>query len=120
MAAEKLCKAYLYSLGVEVGFTHAVVKKHLPTVLMKGPDPQLKQSASKMTRLKQLANHIELLAPALSQRGANPENAEYPWANAKGEPISPLVHKFPLLQNERELTTLLRNIRKAAKTYVAA
>ncbi len=117
MAAEKVCKAYLYSTGVNVGYTHAVVKKHLPAIVQ-NYDPGVRRSPGKIARLKQFAHHVELLAPALEAEGASPDNAEYPWQDRDGSPVFPLDFEFGLLQDEKQITTLLKIIRTAAEAYV--
>ncbi len=71
-----------------------------------------------MARLKELAHRIELLAPALDSNGASPDNAEYPWPDMQGEPVSPLDFPFDLLQDEREIASLIKIISRAAHEYV--
>ncbi len=41
-----------------------------------------------------LAHEIEILAPALSQGGPNPE---YPWADKSGRIYAPADYEFPLI-----------------------
>ena len=117
MAAEKVCKAHLYAVGEEVGFTHAVVRKYLP-VLVRELSPEVSKSSRRRARIKVMSRLNELLAPNLDYGGSHPENTEYPWRALNGDPVSPLDFEFAGLQDEQEITFLVKIIQKAAKEYV--
>jgi|GEM_PF-564409 len=102
MACEKLCKAFLCSHGSrpeDLQRSHAYVSKTLPVVvrqaLFAGPGRRARQHTRFLKHTALLAREIELLAPAVRDGGRRPDNCEYPWADAKGNVISPIDHAFP-------------------------
>lgn len=115
MAAEKICKAHLHAIGQPANSSHAVVRKHLPTLArVLGATRAL--SGSRLKELKRLAYEIEMLAPALISEGSRPENPEYPWQNRDGTVVCPADYDFPL-GRERGLASLIKLIEQAAQRY---
>jgi len=53
------------------------------------------QQRARFNTLLPLAHEVELLAPALAQKGPNPE---YPWKGASGNILAPADHSFPLMK----------------------
>ncbi len=114
MAAEKVCKAYLYAGENSVTRTHAVVEKYLPVIFRSLNGTQL-VSGFQLRRIKILAREIELSAPACDALGSRPDNTEYPWEDALGNVRVPAEFAFPELDEEdRMMTPLLRSLREAA------
>jgi hypothetical protein len=117
MAAEKVCKAYLYDSGGGARESHAVVQKHLAVIARDlGSDRKLSNNQLKI--LKKLAAEIDKLAPALKGDGSRPDNVEYPWEDANGDIIAPVDHDFPGIE-DWQLPRLLKLLRSAASQYAA-
>ncbi len=113
MASEKVCKAHLFRVGVQVGWSHAVVRKHLPAVL-RNTYAEGKLSGLRLKKLKQLAKEIEMLAPACTDNDTRPDNTEYPWQAAGGEVIAPLDFDFHDI-SERDISSFVKRLRTSAK-----
>jgi len=100
MACEKLVKSHLWAAGSvaqDIDTTHAVIAKHLHTVLkqcavslnFKGA-----QARTVLQHARRLAEEIDVLAPAVDRGGRRPDNCEYPWENGRGVLHSPLDWRF--------------------------
>src|ERR1035438_8458562 len=97
MWLEKLCKAYVHGVNLDVlKTTHNVVAKVLPRLinmhwrrlgLARQPD---------MTELRALCREIDLLHPQVNDDNRRPENVEYPWVGSAGDVEIPAEWKFPL------------------------
>jgi hypothetical protein len=107
MASEKLAKALLISgpLSLEsITQSHAAFVKFMHTAsnnrkLQRAFGMKKAQHRAQFKSLLPLACEIELLAPALAQRGPNPE---YPWEDAAGNILSPANYPFPLITQLRK------------------
>jgi hypothetical protein len=104
MACEKLVKAHLCSSGTDpaqLQGSHAFIRKHLPTVLRQvaalvnftGP-----QATAVLRRARQIAQEIDVLAPAVKRGGQRPDNCEYPWEDSSGTLHVPIDSTFPPTQ----------------------
>jgi len=120
MAAEKACKAHLFYGGSEVGKSHAVVGKHLPTlarVIYARSNNDNEMATWEVNAIKRLAKEIELLAPACHP-GNREDNSEYPWLDSKGEVCTPCEYNFPNINDrDRQIVRLLKLIRTACESY---
>ncbi len=100
MACEKLCKAHFYksSFSENEIQSHAVVAKHLYTILQKqiARDPGLNHDVRSWFNQKTIgkwAKEIDLLCPAVSDNGKRKDNCEYPW-KSDGKVHIPAEHDF--------------------------
>jgi hypothetical protein len=115
MAAEKICKAYLYAGGSAVTRTHAVVEKYLP-LIFRNLNGLQGVSGTQLKQIKRISREIELLAPACDAAGSRPDNTEYPWEDALGKAQAPCDYLFPELdEDDRTMAPLLRSMRAAAE-----
>jgi hypothetical protein len=115
MASEKVCKAYLHSIGNTVKESHSVVRKHLVSIARDfGSERAL--SGSRLKALKSLAAEIDLLAPALRNDGTRQDNAEYPWEGSDGEIVVPIDFAFSALEDS-QIRGLVKLLRLAASKY---
>lgn len=115
MAAEKVCKAYLYAGGTTVTRSHAVVEKYLPLIFrnLSGSEDV---SGAQFKQIKRLAREIELLSPARDAFGSRPDNTEYPWEDALGVVRAPADYSFPEVdEDDRTMSPLLRALSTAAE-----
>lgn len=100
MACEKLVKAHLCEHGIDpatLQSSHAVIKKHLRTVLRQETvflNWRSPEARNAMKHVNQLANEIELLAPAVRRGGQREDNCEYPWAAGADVVRSPIEWRF--------------------------
>lgn len=100
MACEKLVKAHLCGSGTDplvMQSSHAYIAKTLPIVLGTLPEfLSLKPANAREIkfRARQLAQEIEVLAPAVKRGGDRPDNCEYPWEDAGGQLHLPLEWSF--------------------------
>lgn len=100
MTSEKLAKAHLCSGGHDpapLQTSHAFVAAILPRVLRQELailNPDRKHARDILKKAKQLAQEIELPAPAVTDEGRRPENCEYPWVDARGKLHVPLDWSF--------------------------
>ena len=101
MACEKLCKSHLCSAGSDpkdLQTSHTYVASVLPVIFgMRFAfefQRELKRKAWLLSRIKQLASEIELLAPAVKRGGKRPDNCEYPWEDASGGIVVPAERNF--------------------------
>ncbi len=104
MATEKLAKAYRFrdtTTDLETLLTsHVGFPRFLNTFLL---SPQMREEyAGRHQQLEsirrdchRLARAVEQLAPAVD-RGAKPQNTEYPWAVGE-RVLAPIDHNFPYL-----------------------
>jgi len=103
MASEKLGKALLvagHSSLEKITQTHAAFVKFMQIAgnhrkLQKALGMKKPQQRAQFKTLLPFAYEIELLAPALAQRGPNPE---YPWEDPSGTILAPADHSFPLVK----------------------
>ena len=101
MACEKLVKARRCGEGIDpatLQASHAVVAKYLPTVLreyMEFLNFTGGKAREALNRARQLAQEIDVLAPAVKRGGQRPDNCEYPWEDAGGILHVPLDWTFP-------------------------
>jgi hypothetical protein len=103
MASEKLGKALLiagHSSLEKITQTHAAFVKFMQIAgnnrkLQKTLGMKKSQQRAQFKTLLPFAYEIELLAPALSQHGPNPE---YPWQDASGKILAPADYSFPLVK----------------------
>jgi hypothetical protein len=108
MATEKLGKALLIAghTSVEkITQTHAAFVKFVQIAgnhrkLQKALGMNKSQQGAQFKTLLPFAYEIELLAPALAQRGPNPE---YPWEDASGAILAPADHSFALAKRLRKI-----------------
>jgi len=107
MASEKLAKALLVAgpLSLEsITQSHAAFVKFMHIAsnnrkLQRAFSIKKAQPRAQFKSLLPLAYEIELLAPALAQRGPNPE---YPWEDAAGNILAPANYPFPLVIRLRQ------------------
>lgn len=119
MAAEKVCKAYLYSGGNAVTRTHAVVEKYLPRIFLNLNGLQ-EVSGTQLKQIKRMSREIELLAPGCDSSGSRPDNTEYPWEDALGKVQAPCDYSFPEMdEHDRAMAPLLRSMRAAAERLLS-
>ncbi len=106
MASEKLGKALLvagHSSLEKITQTHAAFVKFVQIAgnhrkLQKALGMNKSQQRAQFKTLLPFAYKIELLAPALSQHGPNPE---YPWKETSGNILAPADYPFPLIKRLR-------------------
>ena len=94
MAAEKACKAHLYSVQtgpVGHSFSHQVAEKVFSVWMRRFP---ALYSGGMRQEVKRFAHEIDRLAPAVD-REARPDNSEYPWEDKRGRVVAPCLHPFP-------------------------
>lgn len=113
MASEKVCKAHLYNVGMEVRLSHAVIRKHLPAVL-RSTYREGELSGERLKKLKQLASEIEVLAPACTDNDSRPDNTEYPWQITTGEVLAPMDFSFDEI-SERDISSFVKRLRSSAQ-----
>ncbi len=125
MACEKLTKAYLCNAGSHPGdlqASHCYTAKHLPAVIRKQIETASLTPAQArwiVQHAKQLAQEIELLAPAIRRGGQRPDNCEYPWKDALGRLHVPLDWTFAPSKLLEAPTgrTFLKLLRDAATSF---
>lgn len=99
MACEKLCKAHLIrggALPAALQSSHGYIAGPLP-VVMRDQMTHLGQNrpyGCLMTKIRHLANEIEVLNPAVNRDGQRPDNCEYPWEDGNQVLHSPLDATF--------------------------
>jgi hypothetical protein len=99
MWLERLCKAHLWrapEVNHELLFTHGVVAKILPTLILKNAKKAGLQPGFDSQELRELCREIDLLHPQVDDGGRRPDNVEYPWAFAGGVAIAPASWTFPI------------------------
>lgn len=100
MACEKLTKAHLCNIGSRpnsLQSSHAYGAKNLRLILREqllALGYQRNRIAGLLAALKQMAEQIELLAPAVKRGGQREDNCEYPWEDLAGKVQSPLDWRF--------------------------
>ena len=99
MAYEKLVKAHPCREGEPTALqaSHAYVSKNLPMVLLQHSvlvNFTGAKARDALTHARQLAQEIEVLAPAVKRGGQRPDNCEYPWEDNSGAIHSPLDWSF--------------------------
>jgi hypothetical protein len=99
MACEKICKAHLLDQTAPLDRltqSHGYIAKPLPA-LIRQELVRINASDADQARIlrhvKQLANEIQLLNPAVDRNGQRPDNCEYPWS-AGDKVRSPLDYTF--------------------------
>ncbi|WP_419806493.1 hypothetical protein [Terriglobus sp.] len=117
MAAEKACKAYLYSLQrgpAKYLYDHEVVEK---VVSLQLRQPQYRAYAGALRRvIRTHAYQIDRLAPAVD-RIARPDNCEYPWITPDGWVLVPSEYPFPQLDDQdRRFFATLKLLRELARS----
>src|SRR4051794_9996277 len=103
MACEKLCKAYLITVGTPpevLQASHGYIANPLPIVIRQeiidsGQNP--KRMRGVLTLVRHLSGEIEVLNPAVRRDGQRPDNCEYPWETG-GRIVSPLDWTFQPLR----------------------
>jgi len=119
MACEKLCKAHLVRAGsspADIQKSHAYIAKNLPLVVRNealARSKKLKGMKQLLKAVRQVAQEIEVLNPAVDRNGQRPDNCEYPWEIATGDILSPLDWTFHpgallLAPNGRTILKLIR------------
>lgn len=125
MAAEKLCKAFLIRTNgyAAFRFTHGVVEKSLPLVVLSRLAKEHYSSRVLKARLKAVrvyGHEIDLLSPASDAAGIREDNCEYPWLAGAGIVLVPHRYSFPNLNDEtREFIALIKLMESIAETYLA-
>jgi hypothetical protein len=131
MACEKLAKAHMVASCVrgpgEVTDSHAYAGKVLHIVfreMIRCDEGVLPHARDwRVLALRALAREIDLLHPQVDAGGSRPDNCEYPWADALGDPQVPSRWAFAQYSqacHETTLGILLRTLRSAIADIVAA
>ena len=101
MACEKASKAYELregTLSERTLTTHVVIAHNLPLIFRAYYQDTFGKTLHRysplLDRVRALAREIELLAPASADGTRRPDNAEYPWRDARGRVQTPALHDF--------------------------
>ena len=97
MWLEKLCKAHLYSDDPELRFTHSIVRKILPRLVLEHWRRIHFEASGIYQQVQDLCREIDLLHPQVNDGGRRPDNVEYRWVASSGTIEFPAQWQFRLV-----------------------
>ncbi len=121
MAAEKVCKAFLIVQNGRgaIDNSHALIERSLPAIARAYLRQTSKSSQNlQVSRIRQTAREIELLAPALGQNEGRLDNCEYPRQDLTLGIRTPSLYPFPNLDDrDKACVIVIKVLRPAAESY---